>query len=97
MGKLYKICSVCGNDKIINYKTDNGKIICLNCVDNVDATEFKPVDLKNLFFEAGAIQKMGHRFIIEIPQKIVIKVLAMGKGLRKGGWKVQAQSLYKGG
>ena len=91
---LYKKCSKCGNERIISHKVDTkGKVLCLNCVIDFEASDFKKVDLGLFFFEASSIQKMGHRYILEIPIAMTGQVRAMTPELRKGKWKVQAEAV----
>lgn len=69
------------------------EVVCFNCFGNITEDDFKSfkVDLENLFFTASSIQKMGGRYIIEIPKKssAEIKIKHMPEKVRKGNWTVK--------
>ena len=71
----YQECSKC-HRKMITVAQKVPEVICYNCFGNITEDDFKgfKVDLKELFFTASSIQKMGTRYIIEIPKKKPKKV-----------------------
>ena len=91
MVKHYE-CSKCHN-KMIVVAQKEPNVICFNCFGTITEDDFKgfKVDLENLFFTASSIQKMGTRYIIEIPKKssAEIKIKHMGERVRKGPWTVK--------
>ncbi|KKL53945.1 hypothetical protein LCGC14_2270410 [marine sediment metagenome] len=91
----YFECSKCGN-KAVDMPIKEPNVVCWNCMDNVSLEDFDKVDLENLFFEASSIQKMGERFLLEIPQSLKNNIELMSKKLRTGRWIVQIKSKFGG-
>lgn len=99
MVKKYK-CSVCGKEVVDIIKDENGVYFCWNCLDNVDESDFVDfnIELGKLMFKASSIQKMGNRWIIEIPKKssAEMKIERMDEAMRRHHWKIFAKSVYGG-
>ena len=99
MVKRFK-CEKCGNEVLDIVKDENGVDLCWNCVRNIDETDFVDFDIElgKLMFRASSVQKMGNRYMLEIPKgsSAEMKILKMGEHIRTGYWKVFAVSYAHG-